>query len=130
MMKKPITMPITMPIKKPIAMIGAAALLSACAQAPIIDRQGVSEEQYQRDYADCQQYAAQVNTGGEAAKGGAIGAAIGGALGAVVGNSGTAARGAGVGAISGAAKGSNRAERRKETVLYNCLRGRGYRVLG
>ncbi len=121
-------------IRKParclLATLLATGLVSGCANEPIIDRHGVSEAQYQADLAECRGYAAQVDTAGETAKHGAIGAAIGTTVGAIIGNSGTAERGLGVGAVTGGSKGFSKAEQRKERVLYRCLKNRGYRVLG
>ncbi len=109
----------------------SSIVLTGCAnRTPIVDTRGIDEVAYQKDLAECQQYAEQVNTGEEAAKHGAIGAATGAVLGAIIGNSGTASRGAGVGAVTGSMRGGQKAEHRKEHVIYNCLRGRGYRVLG
>jgi len=105
-------------------------LAAGCAHDPIVDMQGVNRQQYQQDLMECKQYAAQVNTAGEAAKRGAIGAAVGGILGAIVGDHRTAQKVGGVGAVSGAAHGTERAEHRKERVIINCLKGRGYKVLG
>ena len=105
-------------------------VLTACAQDPIVDKRGVDERQFNQDLAECQEYAAQVNTAGEAAKHGAIGAAVGGAVGAILGDSSTAGRVAGVGAVTKGTTGAAKAEDRKERVIHNCLRGRGYRVLG
>lgn len=108
----------------------AAALLAGCAQDPIVDLKGVDRGKYEQDLAECRAYAEQVNTGEEAAKGAAVGAVIGGVLGAVLGNSDDAERIGGAGAVSGGASGAGKAEERKERVLYNCLRQRGYKVLG
>lgn len=105
-------------------------LLGGCAHDPIVDMQGVNRQQYQQDLMECKQYAAQVNTAGEAATHAAVGAAIGGVLGAIVGDHRTAEKASGVGAVSGATRGTQRAERRKQRVLINCLKGRGYKVLG
>ncbi len=105
-------------------------MIVACAHDPIVDTKGVDQSTYNRDLAEWRDYAQQVNTAGEAGKYGAAGAVIGGAVGAILGDSRSAARGAGVGAVSGATKGGHRAEQRKERVVFNCLRGRGYKVLG
>ncbi len=105
-------------------------LASGCANEPIIDRRGVDPATYQADLAECRSYAAEVNTPVEGAKGGAVGAVVGGAIGAVLGNHHTAERGAGGGAVIGSTKGMTKAEERKERVMYNCMKGRGYRVLG
>lgn len=119
-------------MKKPglVCVVTIAWLLAACAQQPIVDMKGVDREQYRQDLAECEQYAQQVSTGEEVAKHAVIGAAVGGAIGAVVGDSRTAERVAGAGAISGSTKGAARAEQRKDRVVFNCLKGRGYKVLG
>lgn len=103
---------------------------AGCAHEPIVDLKGVSEAQYQADLSECRAYADQVDTTGETAKHGAIGAAVGATVGAVIGNSQTVERGVGVGAIAGGSKGFSKAEQRKERVMYRCLKNRGYRVLG
>ena len=104
--------------------------LAACRSSePIVDMQGVNQAQYNRDLAECRQYAEQVESGREVVRGAAGGAVVGAAVGAAVGNSDTAQRGAGAGAAVGAARGAREAERQSERVLRNCLRGRGYRVL-
>lgn len=114
-----------------IALIAGAALtLSACASnRPIVDTQGTDMARYEQDLAQCQAYASQVNTGAEAGKSAVGGAAVGAVLGAIVGNSTTVARGAGVGGVLGGVKGASHGANEKETVVRNCLRGRGYRVL-
>jgi len=111
-----------------IALIPLA--LAACRSSePIVDMQGVNRAQYNRDLAECRQYADQVEAGREVVRGAAGGAVVGAAVGAAVGDSDTAQRGAGAGAAVGAARGARQAERESERVLRNCLRGRGYRVL-
>lgn len=110
--------------------LGAALLLAACASsAPIVDTQGVDMSRYNQDLAQCEAYAGQVNTGGEAGKSALGGAVVGALFGAIVGNSTTVAQGAGVGAVAGGAQGAVRGEGEKGQVVRNCLRGRGYRVL-
>lgn len=112
-----------------MAGIAAIVFLSGCRSAPIVDTQGVDMSRYAQDKVQCESYAAQVSTGGTAAKGAGFGAAIGAALGAIFGNSTSVARGAGAGGVVGGAKGAARGEGEKDQVLRNCLRGRGYRVL-
>ena len=105
----------------------ALALCAGCAsKKPIIDTAGVDMDQYERDLADCEQIATQVDTGGTAAKSAAAGAAIGAALGAVWGDVGTSAAG---GAVSGGAGGLLSADEEKARVIKNCMRNRGYAVL-
>ncbi|SFC98236.1 glycine zipper domain-containing protein [Pseudoalteromonas denitrificans] len=106
-------------------------LLSACAnKTPIVDTKGIDIAAYERDLSECQHYANQVNTGEAAAKQGAVGAVTGAVLGAIIGNRTTVGQGAGVGAVSGSVRGGQKAEHKKEHVIRNCLKGRGYRVLG
>ncbi|MDX1696815.1 MAG: hypothetical protein R3308_00935 [Thiohalobacterales bacterium] len=105
-------------------------LLTACSsQRIIVDRQGTDMSGYDRDLAECRDYAEQVPAGQEVAKGTLGGAIIGGALGAIVGDSRTAQRGAGAGALGGAVRGGSSAGNEKDRVVKNCLRNRGYRVL-
>lgn len=116
-----------------ITLLGTA-LLAGCASRgggsqPIVDLKGVDPARYQRDLAECQAYAAQVDVRGEVGRSALGGAIIGGAMGAIVGNHETAERMAGVGAVTGTARGGVRAVQERRTVLRNCLVGRGYRVL-
>lgn len=111
-------------------LIPAILLLAGCAHDPVVDMRGVDARQYRQDLAECRTYANQVSTAEAAAKRGAIGAAVGGTIGAIIGDHHTAKRGAGIGGVSGSVKGAEKAEARKTRILYNCLRGRGYNVLG
>ena len=115
-------------LKQSLVLVSLA--LAGCANDPIIDHRGVDEAAYQRDFAECQSYAREVDTVSETVKDGAIGAAVGGAVGAILGDGHNARRGAGVGAVAGGGKGLTKAEHRKERVLYRCLQGRGYKILG
>ena len=117
-------------MKAGIFSIGMVLFIVGCANDPIVDRRGVDEAKYQADLAECRSYANQVDTAGETAKAGAIGAAIGASIGAIIGDSQDAEQGVGVGAIAGGSKGFSKAEHRKEKVMYRCMKGRGYRVLG
>ena len=117
-----------------IWMIPVVILLAGCASGgydePIVDMKGVNRAQYERDLEECRAYAAQVDVGGEAVEGAVGGAIFGGILGAIFGNSDSAERGAGGGAVVGGAKGAGQAVERQERVIRNCLRQRGYKVLG
>lgn len=107
-------------------------VLTSCAGAqrrPIVDMQGVNVAQYNRDLAECQSYADEVEAGRQVAQGAVAGAVVGAAIGAVVGNSDTAQRAAGAGAVGGGARGAAGAVQERNQVLRNCLIGRGYRVL-
>ncbi|XOV86309.1 MAG: YMGG-like glycine zipper-containing protein [Pseudomonadota bacterium] len=117
-------------MKKCLFVLLGLGLLTACASDPIVDMRGVDQARYDADLAECRSYANQVKTGEQAVTQGAIGAAVGSVLGAVIGDSDLAQRGAGVGAVSGTTRGASKALNRKEQVVMNCLRGRGYKVLG
>ena len=118
-------------MKKIVPLIVAVLSAVGCTTTDeiIIDQKGVDMTRYQRDLAECREYASGVRTGEKAARGAASGAVVGGLIGAVVGDSSDAQEGAGVGAITGGAKGVSQGEREQVKVVKNCLRGRGYRVL-
>ncbi len=110
--------------------------LAGCADTyrPIVDRQGVDPSAYERDLAECRDYARRVDPAASAAKGGLLGGAVGAAVGAVVGAlTGNVGRGAAIGAAGGATggviRGGIRGGARQKRVVRRCLRGRGYRVL-
>jgi len=104
----------------------AALLLAGCASGPIIDNTGVDPVAYQKDLAECEQVAKQVETGKTVGKSTVFGAAVGVAIGAITGG---AAEGAASGAVTGAAGGGLKADEEESTVVKNCLRQRGYTVL-
>jgi hypothetical protein len=118
-----------------ILFVAVLALCAAgCSSDPIVDMKGVDEERYQQDLAECRQFADQVDVarsaGGGALLGAAGGAAVGAVVGAITGRPGTgAAVGGGAGGTSGLFAGGVRGENKKERVVRNCLRGRGYSVL-
>lgn len=112
-----------------IALIVLLSLVGCTGSRIVVDMKDVDPLLYEQDLAECQDYRAGVNSAGDAATGTATGAAMGGLTGAIVGNSTTAARGAGVGALWGLFGGLSRAEREKQQIVKQCLRGRGYRVL-
>ena len=105
-----------------------SAVAAGCASHPdpIVDLQGVSPAQYERDREECAAYADQVEIEQGVARGAAVGAAVGAVTGAI---SGEADRGAGYGAIYGGTRSGLDGAREKQTVFKRCLRGRGYRVL-
>ncbi len=120
---------------KPTALIAAAALsVSACASDPIVDMKGVDNARYEQDLAECKQYADQVDVASNAGTGvlfgGAAGAAVGAVVGAITGAPGTgAAIGAAGGGTTGLFGGGAKGYSKKQQVVRNCLRGRGYSVL-
>ncbi len=103
-------------------------IMAGCAAnpAPIVDTKGVDPEVYARDRAECEQYSHEVSVAKGTAKGTALGAAIGAATGAIDGEVG---RGAAYGGLYGGTRSGLDADREKQQVWKNCMRGRGYRVL-
>ena len=110
-------------------LISCASVEGLTGSNPIIDTLGVNLAQYNRDLAECQQYANEVEIAQKAAVGAASGAAAGGVFGAVLGNSETAKRGTGLGAVGGGTRGVREGIRERDRVIKRCLIGRGYRVL-
>ena len=111
-----------------------ALLLAACAGAdvrPIVDMKGVNEARYEKDLAECQNYAKEASgMGGTAAKGAGAGAVVGGLLGLVTGGNRTEiVQAAGAGAVIGAAGGAYKGNESQEAIVKKCLVGRGYKVL-
>jgi len=112
-------------------------MVTACASTyqPVVDMQGVDHYKYQRDLAECRGYAEKVSPFEDAGigtlLGAAGGAALGAATGAAVGSPASgAALGAAAGGIGGAGYGGLSAAERQKAIINNCLKGRGYKVLG
>ena len=117
-----------------LSLISGAVLLTACAGAevrPIVDMNGVNEARYEKDLAECQDYAKQATgMGGTAAKGAGAGVIVGGLLGLVTGGNATEiVQAAGAGAVIGGAGGAYKGNDSQEAVVKKCLVGRGYKVL-
>ena len=108
--------------------LAVVAVLTGCAAHPdpIVDMQGVNEQQLAQDWADCEKYSEEVSIAAGTAKGGAVGAGVGAVGGAINGDVG---RSAANGALIGATRSGLDADRDKQMVFKRCLRGRGYRVL-
>jgi hypothetical protein len=104
------------------------SMLWGCAGTPrpIVDTKGADMDQYQVDLAECEQYADEIDVAGGMVRSAAVGAVIGAAMGAITGDVGPAA---GLGAIGGGAGAGLEETRNKQSVVKECLRGRGYRVL-
>ncbi len=97
---------------------------------PFVDLQGVDHSKYQNDLAGCRSYAKQIDVGGEAMKGMIGGMIVGALVGAAIGgNSRSMGYGASAGGGAGLGGASGKAINKQETVIANCLAGRGYRVL-
>jgi len=114
-----------------IAPVALTALLGACADMgadvdPILDGQPTA--QFQSDLAACRSLARnQSQLDHETIAAAVIGAGIGGVLGEI--DEGDALGGAVTGALAGAAMGASEASDTRETIVLNCLRGRGHRVV-
>jgi len=113
------------------AMVAAAGLLSACAAyRPAVDMRDVTDGgKFERDLADCQNYAAPVSPGASAGVGALFGAMLGAALGAAVGDHELAVEAARFGAVEGAVAGGAGAADTQVQIVRNCMSGRGYIVL-
>jgi outer membrane lipoprotein SlyB len=129
------------PIPKSVpigAMLVIATLLSACAGAdyrPVVDMRGHTATAYDADLAACQQTARGARNNASIAEGAGIATLGGAALGAVGGAiGGNAGLGAGAGALAGLVGGGGykeaQTENREEAIVKNCMRARGYNVLG
>lgn len=124
-----------MRLAKTISAIPLVAVLAACATSganyqPVID--GPVSANYSQDLAACQTLASQQgalsSTTGEKAL---AGAAVAGGTMAVFNNRGTNARDAAlVGAATGLVAGAVDQQQNKEAIIRNCMRGRGYNVVG
>lgn len=111
------------------------ALVAGCATTgagyrPLVDTQGVDMNKFERDLIDCQGFAQQTSSAGEAAAVGAVaGAALGVVLAAAAGRRYSRSTTARVGAVTGAVGAGAQAETDQRNVIRRCLSGRGYRVL-
>ena len=120
------------------AMLAAApalCLVTACANTgsnyqPVVD--GAVGPNYSADLYSCQQLAAsQGALGSDAAQNTAVAAGAAAAGTALVNNRGTNVRdAAAVGAIAGLAGSAIQQQQPKEQISRNCMRGRGYNVVG
>ena len=120
-----------------ISLVGCASMPSPSGRftqqtmpTPLIDRKGVDENQLNRDLFDCQRYAAQSPSAGQAAAAGAIaGALLGAILMGAAGGQGLRNEAAAVGAISGGLTAAGEAGMSRHQIVSRCMAGRGYRVL-
>ncbi|MGH1575770.1 glycine zipper family protein [Planktotalea sp.] len=118
---------------KQMIVLPAFLTLAACADSganyqPILD--GAPTAAYQSDLAACQSLARNQNQFDQETVGAAV---LGAGTGAILGKvdeDGDALGGAIVGALVGGAAGAGNASERRESIVIECLRGRGYRVVG
>jgi outer membrane lipoprotein SlyB len=115
------------------AILAIALCLSACAgigadYRPVVDMSGHTQAAYDRDVAACQQTAAAVRNNTRAVEDAGMGVAGGSALGfndGGIGGDPLLAAGAGGGGYEEAA-----AENHEQRIVKNCMRARGYTILG
>jgi outer membrane lipoprotein SlyB len=97
---------------------------------PVVDMQGVDMSRYDADLDACRANAKKVDASGQAMAGMIAGMLVGAAVGAAVGGRGSYAEtGAMYGGGAGLGHSANKAAVKQETIIANCLAGRGYRVL-
>jgi hypothetical protein len=127
------------------ALMGSAAVFAQTQPKVFVSpNKGQSQDQQQKDTADCQQWATQqvppTPAGGRHARGAVGGAARGAAAGAAVGAiAGDAGTGAGAGAVVGGVAGRRRSKREQQEAqaasqndwaraFSACMESRGYSV--
>jgi hypothetical protein len=117
---------------------------AAQAWTPTVDQKGLNQAQYEKDFAECKAVAvADPSTdGNKAAKKGAMKWGLGSAAGmaaltiatggaaAIPLMAGTLAVAGGAGALSGGMSNKLQADWRYQGMITQCLKGRGYNVLG
>lgn len=118
-----------------LAALPVVCLVTACANSganyvPVID--GPVGPNYGADLASCQSLAAsQPAIDGSTAGSAAIGAGVAAAGSVIVNdNSDNIGEAAAVGALVGATGNAIQKNQQKEVIVRNCMRGRGYNVVG
>ena len=116
--------------------------ISACATSganvvPVID--APNSPQLQADLGECQTLAAQYNSSdNDTALAAVVGAGLGALIGGTINNSyrrnrfsgNNALAGAAIGGAAGLGYGAYNSEDKKADIVYRCMAGRGYKVLG
>lgn len=117
-----------MSIYKILIITATGGILASCASNPdpIIDQQGVNQEKFVQDWAECEAYSEEIDTVKGIAKGAATGAIVGGVAGAIGGDGRESTA---YGGLYGATRSGLDADRDKQMIFKRCMRGRGYRVL-
>lgn len=120
-----------------LSIVPVIALVAACTNSganytPVID--GPLGPNYSNDLAQCQNLAASqatvdASTAGAAATGAGV-AAASSAIFNGTGSGNNVGEAAAVGAIVGATSSAVNNNRNKEVIVRNCMRGRGYNVIG
>jgi len=124
-----------MPQTKFYAALAVTGMLAACANSganysPVID--GPVNPNYNADLSQCQSLAAsQPQVDGSTAGAAATGAGVA-AAGSVIYNDNSSRLGeaAAVGALAGITSNAVKKNANRESIVRNCMRGRGYNVVG
>jgi hypothetical protein len=123
---------------KILVLLLSVTLASCAGHRPMVDltaTPGKTMATYEADLLECQAYAKQISPERSALVGAGLGAVAGGLVGAVIFSAfgleedEGLAWGAGWGAASGATQGGVNAAQNQQTIINNCMRGRGYSVL-
>jgi len=120
-------------MKPLLFLLASAVVLTACAASganytPMLD--GPPTTAFESDLAACKTLASEQRQFDQETVGAAVlGAGAGAFLGAADDES-DAAGGAIAGALAGGIAGAVKASERRETIVVECLRGRGHRVVG
>jgi outer membrane lipoprotein SlyB len=111
-----------------VLVLVTGVLGAACAgnPRPIVDTKDVDMTQYQADLDECSQFGQEVDVGGGVVRGALLGASVGAFFGALAGDFGTDAA---VGGVSGGTWSGLENEAKRQYVIKECMRGRGYHVL-
>ncbi len=114
----------------PVVLLIAACQNTGANYTPVID--GPVNPNYNYDLAQCRQLAAsQPMLNGDTAMTSAATAGVAAAGTAVISNKGHNVRNAGlVGALAGVGASALQNNQNRESIIANCMRGRGYRVVG
>ena len=120
-------------MKRTALILAATLALHGCATTvgsdyvPLVDRPGPN---FSQDLAECQEYAKGEASAAEMAAAGAVfGAVIMAVASALVLDQSVDRGSLALGALSGAAGGAGHATVNQESVIKNCMAGRGYSVL-
>jgi len=122
-------------MKKLLVLLLAGTMLANCSATtgfhkPIVDRKGVDNAVYEKDLAECQEYA---KDGINPVTGAVVGAVTGAVIGTVVdkilspGNKENI--GGRIGTIYGAGGGAKAGMDDQKNIVKKCMSGRGYKVL-
>ncbi|TMV06912.1 glycine zipper family protein [Ruegeria sediminis] len=117
-----------------ISLVPLVCLVGACANSganyqPVID--GPVGPNYNADLAQCQSLAAsQPLADGKTAGSVAVGAGVGAATSAILDDGDNLGEAAAVGALGGLTSSAIQKNAQRESIVRNCMRGRGYNVVG